>query len=185
MSDKLGNAFCHWLSKQTQVFEAMRRLSKEMHVEIAQSICATEEGYDWTSPCLGIQCAVKPPQCKNDGVTIALAHTHNRPKEETAFSAADYLYALHKGLQAHCLISQDGIDCEKINLDVLKAKDEKEEMRILAPLAEASTLSDRILEKQLAGKPYASEQEQYENKMYEFYRLASEAGLLQKCRIEV
>lgn len=181
MSDKSGNALCHWLSEQTPIFEDMRRLSKEMNVEVAQAICATKEGYAWTPPCLGIQCAVKPPQCENDGVPIADAHTHNRPKEETAFSAADYLYALHKGMQAHCLISRDSIDCEKVNLDVFKAKDEKEKMRILAPLAEASTLSDRILKKKLAGKPYMSEQEQYENKMYEFYRLASEAGLIQKC----
>jgi len=181
MSAKLENALCDWLLSETEMMENMRRLSEETNVEVAQSVCATKEDYAWTSPCLGIQCAVKPPQCKNDGAPIALAHTHARPREETAFSADDYLYTLHKGLQAHCLITRDSIECERVNWDVFKAKDEKERMRILAPLAEASTLSDRILKKKVAGKPHGDEQQQYEDKMYEFYKLASETGLISKC----
>lgn len=174
---------CDWLLRQNQTFENMRQLSKSTGAEVVQVACATKEGYAWGSPCQGTQCAVKPPQCENDEVPIALAHTHARPKEETAFSAADYLYILHKGMAAHCLISPDGIKCEQVNLDVIKAKSEDERMRILSPLAEASTFADRILRKKLAGKPYASEQEQYENKMYEFYKLASESGLIQQCSL--
>jgi len=181
MSDKLEDALCDWLLVEAKMMENMRRLSEETNVEVIQSVCAVKEGYAWSSPCLGTQCAVKPPQCENDGVPIALAHTHARPREETAFSADDYLYTLHKGLQAHCLISRDSIKCERVNWDVFKAKDEKERMRIMAPLAEASTLSDRILKKRVAGKPYQSEQQQYETKMYEFYKLASETGLISKC----
>jgi len=173
---------CDWLLRQNQIFENMRQLSKSTGVEVAQVVCATKEGYAWRSPCLGTQCAVKPPPCESGEGPIALAHPHAHPKEETAFSAADYLYALHKGMEAHCLISPDGIECEEVNFDVIKGEEER--MRILSPLAEASTFADRILGKKLAGKPYASEQEQYENKMYEFYKLASESGLIQECEKE-
>jgi len=181
MPIKQDNALCDWLLRQSQVFENMRQLSKNTGIEVAQIACAVKEGYAWVSPCLGTQCAVKPPQCENGRAPIASAHTHRRPKEETAFSSADYLYTLHKGIQAHCIISPDGVKCERINKDVLEAKNEEERMRILAPLAEADTFSNRILKKQLTGKPLASEQEQYENKMYEFYKLASETGFIQKC----
>ena len=176
MSDTLYD----WLLRQNQMFENMRRLSKSVGAEVAQVACVTKEGYAWASPCVGTQCAVKPPQCENEGKSIALAHTHAHPKEETAFSAADYLYILHKGMQAHCIVCTDGIVCEEVNWDAFKAKSEKERMRILTPLAEASTLEDRMLKKQLASKPYTSEQEQYWNKMYEFYTLASENNLISK-----
>ena len=181
MPTKQDDALCDWLLRQSQIFENMRQLSKNTGIEVAQVACATKEGYAWVSACLGTQCAVKPPQCENGRAPIVSTHTHNAPKEETAFSSADYLHTLHKGIQVHCIISPDGVKCERINQDVLKTKNEEERMRILAPLAEADTLANRVLKKQLAGKSYASEQEQYENKMYQFYKLASGSGLTQKC----
>ena len=181
MSGKLENALCDWLLAETKMMGNMRRLSEEKNVEVAQSVCATKEGYAWTSPCVGTKCMVKPPKCGESERLIANAHTHGHLKEETAFSASDYLYTLHKGMEAHCLITPDSIKCERVNWDIFKAKSEEERMRIMAPLAEADTLSDRMLEKHMKGKPYQSEQQQYEDKMYEFYKLASEAGLISKC----
>jgi len=181
MSNKSDDALCEWLLEQTQVFDAMRRLSQEIGVEVAQSVCATEKGYAWSSPCLGTACMVAPPKCRADETPVAETHTHNLKMESTSFSPDDYLYAIGKKLQAHCVICLDGVKCQRINSNVLKDKPEEEKMHIMFPLAEASTAADETLKKRMSGKPYQKEQEELERKLYEFYHLALESGLIQVC----
>ena len=181
MSNKSENTLCDWLLAQEETFNAMRRLSQETGVEVAQSICTNKQGYAWSSPCLGTQCEVKTPECEAGGKHVATAHTHNLRKEWTTFSPGDYLHTIGSGLQAHCLISLDDFQCQMVDWNAIKDKSEEERMSILRPLAEASTLTDKKLKKALAGKPYQSEQQELENKLYEFYSKALESGLIREC----